>query len=174
MVTYSIPPIENVSKYAWTIPDLFDKHGTLFTTEPFIDLKVQKVGTGALVVRGESDCHVNGKPASIPVTTYGPLEEPLLDIRACDSEILVSGADNFSWYFNGAPAPQFSGKNLMLSDSGQYYVEVENFCGVKKSNVIQAYPVLMSGVLIPNIITPNGDGKNDFLVIDRSLRNSSV
>jgi gliding motility-associated-like protein len=62
----------------------------------------------------------------------------------------------------------------MLSDSGRYHVEVENFCGVKKSNVIQAYPVSMSGVLIPNIITPNGDGINDFLVIDRSLPNSRI
>jgi gliding motility-associated-like protein len=53
-------------------------------------------------------------------------------------------------------------------------VQVENFCGVRQSNIIQAYPVPTSGAMIPNVVTPNGDGKNDFLIVDKSLPNSNI
>ena len=62
----------------------------------------------------------------------------------------------------------------MLSDSGLYHVEVKNFCGMQQSNTIEAHPASTSNGFIPNVVTPNGDGKNDFLLLDKSLRNPAV
>lgn len=173
-VTYTIPPIENVNKYTWLVPHVFDKKGIQVTAEPFIDLKAQQAGAGEVKVHGENECKVTTQDIPLEVTTYAPLQQPVLTISPCDTEIQVSGNENFLWYLNGVRAPQLSGSILMVLDSGIYHVEAENFCGITQSNRVKAYPIINSTVLIPNVITPNGDGKNDFLVIDKSLPESDV
>jgi gliding motility-associated-like protein len=173
-VSYDIKPIENADSYVWSVPDLFVEEGTIITTVPHINLTMAEPGSGWLNVLGDNKCHVRGRSSGLGIETYAPLAEPMIAIDKCDTQISVERGETFLWYFNGLPVPQLSGKTIVVTDSGLFHVEAENFCGAKKSNVIQAYPVLSSHVLIPNVITPNGDGKNDFLVIDKSLPQSSV
>jgi gliding motility-associated-like protein len=173
-VRYSVAPVSNATKYTWTIPATFNKTGILVTDEPFVDLTALHAGEGEISVTGKNDCQQKGSPSSFTVTTYEPLPTPVITIRDCDSQITVSNAENVSWYFNGMPASHLSGTQITLADSGRYYVEVKNFCGIKQSEVIQAFPVSSVETLVPNVITPNGDGKNDFLLIDKSLPNATV
>ncbi|HEY5825992.1 MAG TPA: gliding motility-associated C-terminal domain-containing protein [Cyclobacteriaceae bacterium] len=173
-VRYSIPSVENAITYTWTVPNLFDRKGTIVTTEPYINLKVMSVGTGSVSVFGSNSCLVKGGQTSIPITTYNPLPKPSLSISECDRIITVSDAKDFSWFKNGTAEPQYAQTSLTIFDSGRYHVEVKNFCGVQRSNEIVANPVDATKILVPNVITPNGDGKNDFFVIDKSLANPSV
>lgn len=171
--TYTLPTIEFVTQYVWSIPNVFDKKGTLVTSEPRIVLNAQHSGIGALSVRGVNECYKEGLASAIDITAYENLPPPVLNISACDTEITVTNGDNFLWYHNGVQV-FYSNKTIQLQDSGLYYVESENFCGKVKSNSIQAYPVNFSNVLIPNVITPNDDGFNDYLIIDKSLAESQV
>lgn len=171
--TYTIHAMDFVTQYVWTIPNMFDKKGTLVTSEPSIAVTAITSGTGDLSVRGVNACYKDVIPSSIPITVYEKLPPPVLSISACDAEISVSNIDNFLWYHNEIQLFH-QGKILQVQDSGLYHVEVENYCGKVKSNMIQAYPVNFSNVLIPNIITPNEDGFNDYLVLDKSLSGSQV
>lgn len=174
-VQFSIPPIDHATEYIWTIPELFDQKGTIITTEPKINLEPLAAGSGTLSVSASNDCQVSETQASISVTTYLPLPKPELTISNCDRVITVSEAENYSLFVNDELVmPNSSETTLMVSDPGVYYITVENFCGIQKSNEIEAYPSLTSNVLIPNAITPNGDGINDFFRINKSLQKASV
>ena len=57
-----------------------------------------------------------------------------------------------------------SSSSIVVSDSGWYSVTVENECN---SHYEEVYiPTVVCDCWIPNIITTNGDGQNDFLFID--------
>jgi hypothetical protein len=171
-IRYTTSPIPHATTYIWKIPDLFGAR-TEMTTEPYIDLEAQVTGTSELIINGNDRCGTDGASASILISAFAPLT-PEISISSCDATITASGADTFSWYLNGKLLPQISGSELILSDSGVYHVEAENFCGLKQSNKIRAYPIAPSDVLIPNIITPNGDGANDVLILEKPLSNSRV
>lgn len=53
---------------------------------------------------------------------------------------------------------------LLVLAPGLYWVEVKNVCGSATDSIYVKFE-LQSDILIPNIITPNGDGKNDTFVI---------
>jgi hypothetical protein len=174
-VQFSIPPVDESTEYVWTVPDFFNRVGTIITTEPKIELEALVGGSGTLSVAALNSCQVSGMPTSISVTSYLPLSAPELTISDCDGVITVGGAENFSWFVNDELILQNSSeKTMIISAPGVYYATAENFCGVVRSNKIEAYPVLMSNLLIPNVVTPNGDGKNDFFEIDSSLQKPSV
>lgn len=174
VVTYSIPPVPNAQNYVWEIPAFFDRKGKIITAVPYIDLRADIAGSGELKVYGTNNCEVEGGPASISIESFDALPKPVVTMNECDNELTVTNASDFDWYVNGIRSPGLAGDQLILSDSGIYHVEVSNFCGVQQSDPVQAYPLIRSKILMPNVITPNGDGNNDFFVIDKSLKNSSI
>jgi len=54
--------------------------------------------------------------------------------------------------------------NLLVSDSGLYWVEVTNICGTSKDEIYLSTEYC-GDIYIPNIFTPNNDGINDFFKI---------
>jgi gliding motility-associated-like protein len=57
--------------------------------------------------------------------------------------------------------------------TGIYWVEVENSCGIKRDTIEINLPK-KSEYTIPNIITPNQDGFNDYFVIDSRFVGSTL
>lgn len=56
-------------------------------------------------------------------------------------------------------------KNYIATQSGEYHVTMTNECGIAQDTVLLSYHSLET-VTPPNIITPNGDGKNETFNID--------
>jgi gliding motility-associated-like protein len=173
-IRYSIPPIQNAAAYYWNVPDLFDLHGEITTPTPYIDLPVTSAGSGDIRVYGMDQCLGKTDSAILSIEAHEALPTPVLTINDCDKEIMVKGEGNFDWYVNGTHSPALHGDHLIVSDSGTYYVEVNNFCGIQQSNSVTAHPVFPSNLSLPNVITPNSDGDNDFFQLDKALKNSSI
>jgi gliding motility-associated-like protein len=174
-VTYVILAVPNATSYTWTIPDIFGSPNTRVTVDPSISLNAVTEGSGVIAVLSTNSCYVNSEAATLTVSTHAPLLKPKLWVDDCDSKITVTDAVNFHWTVNDQERPDLASNDLLVpTDSGRYYVQVENFCGIQKSDVVVLYPVIVDKLLIPNVITPNGDGKNDFLVIDKALKSSNI
>lgn len=95
-------------------------------------------------------------------TSLFPTEEVLL----CKlSELKLSPGQNFSSYMwqDGS-----TDSTLTAYSPGQYSVSVRNACGLFKDTIDLALfdPSLL---VIPNVITPNGDFKNETFVVDNNL-----
>jgi hypothetical protein len=57
---------------------------------------------------------------------------------------------------------QAGGTSYTVTEAGEYYVQVKNICGEDSDTIlVKAYTIN-----IPNLITPNGDQKNDFFSIE--------
>jgi len=77
-------------------------------------------------------------------------------------------ASAYQWFLNGKPIAGASSLELIASEEGMYTLQVYNEQGCPSE---MSEPVIISitrpseYLTIPNIITPNGDGKNDYFVI---------
>lgn len=55
-------------------------------------------------------------------------------------------------------------ETITVLDSGDYYVQVTGLCNVASDTV--TVTTRICDILAPNVLTPNGDGDNDFLIFD--------
>jgi hypothetical protein len=173
-IRYSVPPIPNAVNYVWHIPDFFGISGEKITDTPYVELVAINAGSGEIRVYGSNNCQANGEPSTLSVASYEALPTPVLTLNECENEVHIEGNGQFNWFRNGIPSSSFDDDRQILLDAGVYYAVVSNFCGVKQSNSITANPVIPSNLTIPNVITPDGDKKNDFFVIDESLKNVTL
>lgn len=97
------------------------------------------------------------QPDSIPLVNLGP------DLILCDDSTHTINLDpNLStiiWQDGSALS------SYIISDSGQYYVDVYSSGGCHASDTIEVQ-LVNCAVHIPNIITANSDGVNDYLIIE--------
>jgi hypothetical protein len=76
-------------------------------------------------------------------------------------EPLVSPTDGLTWQ-DGSTGPAFD-----VKDFGTYWLTVKNGCGTASDTVTLARSPQAELTEIPNVITPNGDDHNQFLIIPR-------
>lgn len=93
------------------------------------------------------------------------------DLIICDSnsielDVTIPNA-SYTWQ-DGSNLP-----TLEVQNSGTYWVEVENSCGIASDTIKLVFPKL-NDVRVPNVFTPNGDGLNDFFIIDSRLQGSPL
>ena len=77
-------------------------------------------------------------------------------------------ADETLQWSNGSTLPSIS-----VSQSGTYTLEVSNTCGTS-SDAVSIQLVSLEGMTLPNVITPNGDNKNEYFVLPDALHDSGL
>jgi gliding motility-associated-like protein len=55
-------------------------------------------------------------------------------------------------------------ESIIITDSGDYFVQVTGLCNVASDTV--TVTTRICDIFAPNVLTPNGDGANDFLIFD--------
>jgi len=173
-VTFKTSAINNITSYEWQIPDTFTPNGVIHSTDNFITAKVQSQGLRTVSVNGINKCDQKGNDKTLEVQTWDKVPIPFLKRMPCDREIVSSENENIEWYKDGILIPDFKYDHFPVLDSGIYQVRVSNFCNAEKSNTVKAYPLYESQLSVPNVITPNGDDKNQHFELEPSLRGSSL
>jgi len=84
------------------------------------------------------------------------------DTTICKDEVIhfdaTTGGASYLWQ-DGSTHPTYTIRN-----PGYYAVTIKNSCGTKSENL--TLHICCEGAEIPNLITPNGDGKNETFYID--------
>lgn len=130
--------------------------------------EVSQPGTYWVVV--ENDCGLDSDTVSIAY-----LDTPIVNLgedqTLCNSSSVIldvpSVQGNYRW-IDGSDDSLFE-----VTQSGTYWLEIENFCGTARDSI----EIIFNNLLIssiPNVFTPNGDGVNDCFFVDPRLMNTSL
>jgi gliding motility-associated-like protein len=79
-----------------------------------------------------------------------------------------SNTPTYQWFLNGSPLSETS-SSLIISAYGQYTVVVTQTVGCVATNELTLYVIAPDVADIPNLISPNGDGVNDFFKVPFEL-----
>lgn len=159
----------NVSIH-WSYPDGFevDSQNNNQITFNISD----EAQSGTIVAHLTNDCFTSVK-TSLPIQVASVPDKPVIKKFECDKAIEYEGSLPFTWYYNNIMIND-NANPLTVRDSGAYRLTVKNFCGTVDSDEIYLYPVLEDEIFISNVVTADGNGKNDFFVVDKSLTGSVV
>lgn len=99
------------------------------------------------------------------------------ELTADCSTITASNAHNdvtVRWYKNGVLIPGESGSALQSTGPGNYTASFENEDDIRMSSPIRLKEGSKEDVVVYNVLTVNGDGKNDFYFVDEELVGSRL
>ena len=123
---------------------------------------VKETGDYSLFATNQFGC---SDSASISITQYNfPKVEIASNISICENTsytiTLSKGYDTYKWY-NEDDLIDENVNSYTFDTEGNYSAAVSNFCGSDSSS----FNLKLWRIEIPNVITPNDDGKNDRFVI---------
>ena len=124
-------------------------------------INVSKSGTYSVLVTDKKGCP---STAEITLEEFSKAEFSLIsDTTICDSEPFYLSTDwlgdaDYIWQ-NG-----YRGKEILVETPGMYTLDIVNVCGSSYDSVNVSFRYCGEFVF-PNIITPNGDGLNDYFKI---------
>ncbi len=163
----SVPLVPGIT-YTWTTPE------GQFTGNTIEVEDVTLNDTGMYICLPVA-ANCAGSIAQVGITVQTPPQLPVISGPAtlCEGEddvLSVSGvAGEFNWIFPGGSFPGAASSipltGLIAANSGSYGVVVEGgACG----DVSASIQIIIDPceIVIPNVITPNGDGNNDVLVLE--------
>jgi gliding motility-associated-like protein len=104
-----------------------------------------------------------------------PVDTPTVSVDC--STLTVENATpevEIKWYRDGLVIPGENKNNLSALVDGVYSVSFENSCDLKYGNDVEIKKNEKVSVPLYNVITVNGDGKNDYYVVDSRLSGSKL
>jgi gliding motility-associated-like protein len=171
-ITASVAPVTNAVWYDWEFTYSDGTIVVLTTSSPDIEASTSSVPGATAVsirVRGRSADATGQYSSSVDISIVGPPQPPVIDVVCND--VRVIGGETGEWFKDGEKIGGIAEGESSLTGigKGEYYIVSDNGCGVVMSNKVVFEPVV-----IPNIITPNGDLKNDTFVVDERLTYSQI
>jgi len=115
-------------------------------------------------------CGTDRHEILVSVDKYIPLELADTIIACVNESVFLDAGQQYDWY------KWSTGNNyhiIEVKETGWYEVEVMNSCGLQRARTWVEF-IAPENVEIPNVITPNGDGKNDYFILHEVLVGSSL
>lgn len=152
-IVFSIKDTLGIDQIHWNFGDNSYDNKTISPKHSYILPKVYTISVSAKHL-----CFTDSSTRKITID-----EEPKINLGNdtlinCDQPILLEagiGFKNYKWQ-DGSNLPTFT-----ASRNGLFYVHVKNSCGEKSDTIEIDY----NPIIIPNVFTPNSDGKNDSFII---------
>jgi photosystem II stability/assembly factor-like uncharacterized protein len=109
------------------------------------------------------------------LTTGAGVPKPHVE-HTCSSITVVNATPQLliKWYKDGALIPNETGTTIKTKGEGRYHVSFENSCDLKISDEVTLGHTQTSDLEIYNVVTANGDGKNDYYFVDDNLIGSRL
>ena len=129
--------------------------------------------SGNYTVSYENGCGISfSASVTFNKETFLP-ERPQLEYACKTIKVLNPGGNRIAWYRNGQLLPGENKTELPVTVAGEYTVAFRNDCGETAAK-IKVGLTNKSNYASYNVITPNGDGKNEFFVVDAALVGSRL
>ncbi len=168
MALFEVEAIPDATSYVWAVPPNFEPSGIVVTSLPKIQARLMNAGKAEITIYSRNECG-SSAPTSKSLEIEDPLPIPsLYKDSACDLSLSTEDAESLAWFRDGNRL-EVDGTTLLVPGPGTYHVTVSNGCGPVSSQSIDMSPVSTERIVIPNVITPNNDGKNDRFSIQGGL-----
>lgn len=134
-------------------------------------ISVSNAGSYHVTITDANGCHATSDHLELKYI------EPLPDVTLLSdcNKIFINQDLYVNWFQNDENIKLDSTlKEFYPPDSGNYHIEISNQCGIKKSNIVHFKPANPHFLSMPNVITPNGDGLNEFFILDEKLSGSAL
>lgn len=135
------------------------------------------------VVVNQGGCSSTSAPFVLSTTSFNSSidvqQEPLVNIIA-DGETKTitvttdAASPTFEWYLNGVLIPAATTNSYSTPDVGHYKVKINQTSGcVLSKEYLFELKVGINPKEVPNLISPNGDGKNDTWILPQEYINAT-
>jgi gliding motility-associated-like protein len=128
--------------------------------------------SGSYWVNVSQNCQVDRDTVKITLLqtpTPFNLGQDLVTCEVVDLDLTVPNNDGDKILWSTGSNQSF----IHITGFGQFWVEVKNACGAAR-DTITFMPLILKVDKIPNVITPNGDDKNEFFVVEKPLEGSNL
>jgi gliding motility-associated-like protein len=164
-ITFEVEPVDFATRYVWEFPPFVNADGNDISDTTEVYLNVTSDGSGTISVYAVGECAQESSKATIQVHAIPRPVKPTIVKSGCDTKLTIQDGANIKWYKDHELIDGTDRLYLDISLPGDYYVTNNNSCGELESNHILMQPFSSANLFVPNVITPNGDGKNDFFEV---------
>lgn len=175
-IRFSASPVPYAVSYEWEI-QYGDQVRQATSEVAELDVQISWLGNAdkfSVRVRGVNNTGKGGFSPWRQVVRSEPLTKPVVTVSCNILEADIKGVEELKWYRDNVWIPEYSYPRIRPEEDGMYRVEIGNACGILSSDAVQFEAIPVDNIFIPNIITPNGDGLNDFFEIDEKLAPASL
>ncbi|MEO0552012.1 MAG: gliding motility-associated C-terminal domain-containing protein [Bacteroidota bacterium] len=175
-VTYTVAGITGATTYNWTLPSGFAVND-LTTTTPSITVNLENGQAGTVEATASNACGMI-TAAGLAVSILQAAEVSIIvpnEIKpGQETQFSFNSADvlnTVNWSFGDGGTSTATNSFHTYERTGSYTVELtfENDQGCTGTTSTSLTVVPLETISIKNAVTPNGDGQNDFLMIEGIL-----